>query len=136
MSQFFCLPNLAVNCTWEEWGAWSTCPDPTGCSISKMIRTREMNQHSCGGTPCSGLSRQNGTCNRFSEVKTELVNATNEISRLKEKMCQNVICNNGGTCQEGECICTDGFGGSTCDKKGRWYKNSNKLTASHNDQIC
>ena len=30
---------------------------------------------------------------------------------------QNVLCYNEGTCQEGECICVDGFGGSDCAGK-------------------
>ena len=63
----------------------------------------------------------------LASCKQRLVNATNEINRLKEKMCQDVVCKNRGTCEEGECICMDGFGGSTCEKKGRlWYKNSDE----------
>jgi len=108
-----CCP---VPCTWGEWTEWSDCPDK--CGTSKVFRTREKNEHKCGGTPCSGLGKEEQECNIFSELKTKLVNARNEISQLKEKMCQNVICNNGGICQEGECICTDGFSGSTCEDKG------------------
>ena len=101
-----------------------------------MFRTREKNEHSCGGIPCSGLGRGEKECNRFSEVKTELTscqqnldkitqnlaNITGENKRLNEKMCTNVLCNNGGTCKEGECICTDGFSGNTCAEKGRSNK--------------
>ena len=122
----FCFPNLAINCTWNEWGAWSTCPDPKGCSISKMIRTRDMNEHSCGGTPCSGHSSSSTTCDRFSEVTTELTSCEQNLRRLNQKLCRNVYCNNRGTCHEGECICIDGFSGSTCDVRGKWYKNSKK----------
>lgn len=118
--EFFCFPNLAVDCFWDQWGEWSTCPDPTECAISKMTRTREKNEHSCGGNMCSGLGNENKTCNRFDQVKTELNNLKLKVVELGGKLCQNVNCNNGGTCHEGECICTDAFSGSTCDVRGRW----------------
>ena len=86
-----------------------------------MFRTREKNEHSCGGSPCTGHGRQEKDCDRFAELTKEkdqcqqnLVAANVEITRLNEKMCLNVLCNHGGTCQEGECICRDGFFGSSC----------------------
>ena len=114
-----CFPNPAVDCTWEEWGEWSACPDK--CGVSTVFRTREKNEHKCGGSPCTGPSREEEQCDRFAEVKMEkdqckqnLANITKEIKRLNEKLCQNVLCYNGSTCQEGECICDDGYSGSTC----------------------
>ena len=71
---------------------------------------------------CSGLGNENKTCNRFDQVKTELNNLKLKVVELGGKLCQNVNCNNGGTCHEGECICIDGFSGSTCDLRGKWYK--------------
>ena len=121
----FCFKNVAVDCTWEEWGEWSACPDE--CQISNVFRTREKNEHSCGGSPCTGLGRQEENCDRFADLKMEkdqcqqnLIAAAEshraEITRLNEKMCLNVLCNHGGTCQEGECICRDGFFGSSCER--------------------
>ena len=87
-----------------------------------MFCSREKNEHSCGGSPCTGLGRREKDCDRFADLKMEedecqqnLVTASVEITRLKEKMCLNVLCNHGGTCQEGECICRDGFFGSSCE---------------------
>ena len=89
-----------------------------------MFRTREKNEHECGGNSCTGLGREEKDCDRFAEVRMEkdrckqtLANLTEEIKRLNEKLCQNVLCYNGGTCQEGECICTNGFSGSNCAGK-------------------
>jgi len=101
-----CCP---VDCTWEEWGEWSACPDK--CGVSKVFSTREKNEHKCGGTPCTGPGRKEKQCDRFADLKMEsdkceqnLVNATSEIKRLNEKLCQNVSCLEGETCQEGECV--------------------------------
>merc|ERR1711962_1737244 len=100
-----CCP---VDCTWEEWGEWSACPDE--CEVSKVFRTREKNEHKCGGRPCTGLARKEKQCDRFAEVKMEtdqceqnLENAAEEIKRLNEKLCQNVSCLDGDACQEGKC---------------------------------
>ena len=86
-----------------------------------MFRTREKNEHSCGGSSCTGHGRQEKDCDRFADLKMgkdecqkNLDEASVEITRLNEKMCLNVLCNHGGTCQEGECICRDGFFGSSC----------------------
>ena len=92
-----------------------------------MFRIREKNEHSCGGSPCTGLGSQEEDCDRFADLKMEkdqcqqnLITAVEshraEITRLNEKMCLNVLCNHGGTCQEGECICRDGFFGSSCER--------------------
>ena len=119
MRFFFHFKNLAIDCTWEEWGEWSACPDE--CGISRVFRTREKNEHICGGVACTGKSREKKNCDRFADLKMEndvcqqnFFNSTEEIERLKKKLCQNVLCRNGGTCQEGDCICPDGFNGRTC----------------------
>ena len=117
-----CFPNPAVDCTWEEWGEWSACPDK--CGVSKVSRTREKNEHKCGGSPCTGLGREEEPCDRFAEMKMEndkceqnLVNATSEIKRLNEKLCQNVSCLEGETCHEGECVsCTLCFYSDLCSE--------------------
>ena len=124
-----CFPNPAVDCTWEEWGEWSACPDE--CGVSKVSRSREKNEHECGGLACTGLSTDEKICDRHAQMKMEndqcqqnLSNITVENKRLREKiiilnykLCQNVLCHNGGTCQEGECLCDDGSSGSTCAEK-------------------
>ena len=51
---FFHFKNLAIDCTWEEWGEWSACPDE--CGISTVFRSREKNEHICGGVACTGKS--------------------------------------------------------------------------------
>ena len=86
-----------------------------------MIRTREKNEHICGGIACTGKSSDKKNCDRFADLKMEndvcqqnFFNSTEEIERLKKKLCQNVRCHNGGSCQEGDCICPDGFNGRTC----------------------
>ena len=119
---FLCFLNAAVDCTWKEWGEWSACPDK--CEVSKVFRARGINEHKCGGNSCTGPSEEEKVCDRFAEVKMEkdlckqsLANITKENKRLNEKLCQNVLCYNEGTCQEGECICVDGFGGSDCAGK-------------------
>ena len=43
MRFFFHFNNLAIDCTWEEWGEWSSCPDV--CGISRVFRSREKNEH-------------------------------------------------------------------------------------------
>ena len=75
-----------------------------------MSRTREKHEHKCGGSPCTGLGREEEPCDRFAEMKMEndkckqnLDNAAEEIKRLNEKLCQNVSCLDGDTCQEGKC---------------------------------
>ena len=42
---------------------------------------------------------------------------TSRIEKLQTKLCQDVVCNNGGTCFEGDCQCTKGFEGENCDTK-------------------
>ena len=86
-----------------------------------MFRSREKNEHICGGVACTGKSSDKKNCDRFADLKMEndvcqqnFFNSTEEIERLKKKLCQNVLCRNGGTCQEGDCICPDGFNGTTC----------------------
>ena len=81
-----------------------------------MFRSREKNEHICGGVACTGKSSDKKNCDRFADLKMEndvcqqnFFNSTEEIERLKKKLCQNVLCRNGGTCQEGDCICPDGF---------------------------
>ena len=119
--QTFVFQYIAVDCAWEEWGDWSACPDK--CGISKKFRDREKNEHICGGLVCMGLGREEKVCDRFAEVKMEkdqchqtLNDKLKEIQRLKNKLCQNLDCKNGGTCQEGECLCTNGFTGLTCEE--------------------
>jgi len=111
-----CCP---IDCTWEEWSEWSSCPDV--CGISRVFRSREKNEHICGGVACTGKSSDKKNCDRFADLKMEndicqrnFFNSTEEIERLKKKLCQNVLCHNGGSCQEGDCICPDGFNGRTC----------------------
>jgi len=136
-----CCP---IDCTWEEWGEWSACPDE--CGVSKVSRSREKNEHECGGLACTGLSTDEKICDRHAQMKMEndqcqqnLSNITVENKRLREKiiilnykLCQNVLCHNGGTCQEGECMCDDGSSGSTCAEKdiiwATGFEKSNMVT--------
>ena len=119
--QTFVFQYIAVDCTWEEWGDWSACPDK--CGISTKFRAREKIEHICGGLECKGLGIEEEDCDRFAEVKMEkdqchksLNDKLKEIKRLKNKMCQNLDCKNGGTCQEGECLCTNEFTGRRCEE--------------------
>ena len=109
---FFRFKHLAVDCTWEEWGEWSACPDE--CGVSKVFRSRGKNEHECGGLACTGLSTDEKKCDRHAQMKMENDQCQKENKRLRDKLCQNVLCHNGGTCQEGECICDDGYSGSIC----------------------
>eukprot|EP01128_Nolandella_sp_AFSM9_P004201 TRINITY_DN1848_c0_g1_i1.p1 TRINITY_DN1848_c0_g1~~TRINITY_DN1848_c0_g1_i1.p1 ORF type:complete len:516 (+),score=77.39 TRINITY_DN1848_c0_g1_i1:195-1742(+) len=50
-----------VDCTWLDWGAWSTC-DAT-CNTGSRVRTRAQNPASNGGSACPGSSSQSEDCN-------------------------------------------------------------------------
>ena len=88
MRFFFHFNTLAIDCTWEEWGEWSSCPDV--CGISRVFRSREKNEHICGGVACTGKSSDEKHCDRFADLKLEndecqqnFFNSTEEIERLK-----------------------------------------------------
>ena len=98
----------AVDCTWGDWGEWSACPNK--CGISKKMRSREKNEHECGGIPCQGNSVAYKNCDRFAELMIEndkvqenLSKCSSDYERLDKKLCKNVRCQNGSNCIEGEC---------------------------------
>src|SRR5688500_16735288 len=37
------------------------------------------------------------------------------IAACKKDKCEGVVCNNGGTCDDGKCRCTADFTGASCD---------------------
>ena len=61
--QTFVFQYIAVDCTWEQWGDWSACPDK--CGISTKFRAREKIEHICGGLECKGLGIEEEDCDRL-----------------------------------------------------------------------
>src|SRR5687767_4086321 len=37
------------------------------------------------------------------------------IAACKKDKCEGVVCNNGGSCEDGTCLCLTGWTGATCD---------------------
>ena len=79
---------------------------------------------------CEGPSREERNCSRYADMKSQydmsqlaLAELTLEVQRLREKMCHNISCQNGGVCQEGECHCPEGYSGVNCEdsNNGAWY---------------
>ena len=50
-----------VNCTWDEWEAWSTCS--ASCEGGSQSRYRKRNRELYGGNPCNGSSIETRVCN-------------------------------------------------------------------------
>ena len=111
-----------MDCRWTDYGEWSTCP--RGCGEQHKFRIREKIEHSCKGRACEGSSKETKPCNAWTEAENDLIlckasetNMTSEINRLQTKLCGDVVCQNGGTCFEGDCECAEGFEGQNCQTK-------------------
>ena len=82
----------------------------------------------CGGLPCEGEGIERQECDAFAEKELETDECYREASRyrheiaeLKNKLCEHVSCQNGGSCEYGGCKCTAGYGGDHCESKTGWY---------------
>ena len=92
-----------VDCTWGGWSEWSDCRRHCGSSGTKSRSRGISRSSSCGGSSCSGPSKQTQACNRF--------------------------CDNGGIPHNGYGgNCTDEVWGMFCDK--RKYGNSSSMDGS------
>ena len=78
----------ATNCAWGDWSGWGACSDPCGNAGTKTRSRSVATAKTCGGSDCSGSSRESQACNRF--------------------------CHNGGTPKAGHCDCPDEFWGTCC----------------------
>ncbi|KAK7478695.1 hypothetical protein BaRGS_00030080 [Batillaria attramentaria] len=52
-----------VNGGWSSWGSWGSCSKTCGGGTRTRSRTCTNPRPSCGGSHCSGSSRQSSTCN-------------------------------------------------------------------------
>ena len=87
-------------------------------------------KYTCGGKKCEGQGIDEKECNHFEEVKMELEEfkaqyfyQEAEINRLKDKMCKNVICENGSQCIEGDCQIPSLFGTGPTTQSGKLIMN-------------
>ena len=106
-NRFLCCPS--VNCAWSSWSAWGVCNHRCG-NAGRQSRSRGIARSAyCGGSGCSGPSRQTQDCNRF--------------------------CDKGGIPHHGYCgNFTDEVWGTCCDKHK--YTNSSSMGGSKGCQAC
>jgi len=156
------LPCCPVDCKWEEWGEWSPCPQV--CGVSAKTRLRNQIEHICGGKSCEGKPSENKTCDAWAEDKetldecsttstkltediknlktniksleTNLTQTSDELNRLRQKLCEGIECKNGGTCVEGACQCPDGFSGKSCETLSCQCSTPGQGTAGKNAYKC
>ena len=156
------LCSTAVDCKWEEWGEWSPCPQV--CGVSAKTRLRNQIEHICGGKSCEGKPSENKTCDAWAEDKetldecattstkltediknlktniesleTNLTQTSDELKRLRQKLCKGIKCKNGGTCVEGVCQCPDGFSGKSCETLSCQCSTPGQGTAGKNAYKC
>ena len=151
-----------MDCKWEEWGEWSPCPQV--CGVSAKTRLRNQIEHICGGKSCEGKPSENKTCDAWAEDKetldecattstkltediknlktnieslqTNLTQTSDELNRLRQKLCKGIECKNGGTCVEGVCQCPDGFSGKSCETLSCQCSTPGQGTAGKNAYKC
>ena len=58
---FTITKKIVVNCTWQEWNAWSVCS--ASCEGGIQQRFRNKNHELYGGHPCNGSLTESRVCN-------------------------------------------------------------------------
>ena len=55
------LPNVLVNCLWDNWQSWSSCTKTCGSGTKQTSRTKQ--EAECGGAACTGNVVEQTDCN-------------------------------------------------------------------------
>ena len=50
-----------VDCQWNEWGSWESCPVTCGGGIQTRIRSKKVEEQ-FGGLECAGEDTESQTC--------------------------------------------------------------------------
>ena len=82
-ANMFFTCNVAVDCTWNEWSAWTNCEEkcPADPDAGKIHRYRSKNEHECGGALCQGVSQENKTCDIIDILQDKIESKQEEIDQ-------------------------------------------------------